>query len=86
LSAIMICSISSLSGGRSSSITTQDKCYLILNVKSYHVASSLWWWRQYAPMKRRYASTSLKGAISQKTIIVILAAVRTWNLTSPNMY
>jgi hypothetical protein len=32
------------------------------------------WWRQYAPLKRQYISTRLQGAISQNTIIFILAS------------
>jgi hypothetical protein len=40
-----------------------------------------WWWRQYAPPKRR-STIILHGSISQKTTLnIILAAVRTWNLT-----
>jgi hypothetical protein len=40
-----------------------------------------WWWRQYAPLKRR-STIILHGNISQKTILnIIFAAVRTWNLT-----
>jgi hypothetical protein len=43
-----------------------------------------WWWRQYAPLKRR-STIILHGSISQKTTLhIILAAVRTWNLTSYN--
>jgi hypothetical protein len=41
-----------------------------------------WWWRQYVPLKRR-STIILQGRTSQKTILnFILAAVRTWNLTS----
>jgi hypothetical protein len=43
---------------------------------------SPWWWRQYAPLRRRFTSTRLHGTISQKTVIFMLAVVRTWNLTS----
>jgi hypothetical protein len=40
-----------------------------------------WWWRQYAPLNRR-STIILHGSTSQKTILnLILAAVRTWNLT-----
>jgi hypothetical protein len=40
-----------------------------------------WWWRQYAPLKRR-STIILHGSTSQKTALnIILAAVRTWNLT-----
>jgi hypothetical protein len=39
------------------------------------------WWRQYVPLKRR-STIILHGITSQKTILnIILAAVRTWNLT-----
>jgi hypothetical protein len=39
------------------------------------------WWRQYAPLKRR-STIILHGSITQKTALnIILAAVRTWNLT-----
>jgi hypothetical protein len=40
-----------------------------------------WWWRQYAPLKR-WSTVILHGSTSQKTILnIILAAMRTWNLT-----
>jgi hypothetical protein len=40
-----------------------------------------WWWRQYASLKCR-STIILHGSTSQKTILnIILAAVRTWNLT-----
>jgi hypothetical protein len=43
--------------------------------------SSPWWWRQYAPLKRR-STIILHGSTSKKTILnFILAAMRTWNLT-----
>jgi hypothetical protein len=45
-----------------------------------HHYLSPWWWRQYAPLKRRSAPT-LHGATSQKTLNFIFSAVRTWNLT-----
>jgi hypothetical protein len=41
-----------------------------------------WWWRQYAPLKRRSTSTWLRGSTSQTTLIFTLVAARTWNLTS----
>jgi hypothetical protein len=45
------------------------------------VMSHLWWWRQHAPLKRR-STIILHGSISQKTTLnVILAAVKTLNLT-----
>jgi hypothetical protein len=40
-----------------------------------------WWWRQYAPLKRRSTSTWPHGSTSQKTLNFRLDAVRTWNLT-----
>jgi hypothetical protein len=43
--------------------------------------SSPWWWRLYAPVKSRAASTRLHGAISEKVVSFILASVRTWNIT-----
>jgi hypothetical protein len=40
-----------------------------------------WWWRQYAPLKRR-STIILHGSTTQKTALnITLAAVRTWNLT-----
>jgi hypothetical protein len=42
-----------------------------------------WWWRQYAPLKRRSTSTWLHEPTSQMTLNFILAAVRTWYLTCP---
>jgi hypothetical protein len=42
---------------------------------------SPWWWRQYAPLKRRSTYTWLHSSTSQKTLNCILAAVRSWNLT-----
>jgi hypothetical protein len=40
-----------------------------------------WWWRQYAPLKRR-STIIFHGSTSQNTTLnIILAAVRTWNLT-----
>jgi hypothetical protein len=38
-------------------------------------------WRQYAPLKRQSTSTWLHGGTSHKTPNLILATVRTWNLT-----
>jgi hypothetical protein len=41
-----------------------------------------WWWRQYATLKRR-STIILHGSTTQKTTLnIILAAVRTWNLTN----
>jgi hypothetical protein len=44
-------------------------------------ARSRWWWRQYAPLKRRSSPRRLHEAISRKVFIFKIAAVRTWNLT-----
>jgi hypothetical protein len=38
------------------------------------------WWRQYKPLKRRSTPTRLHDTTSQKTLIFILDAMRTWNL------
>jgi hypothetical protein len=38
--------------------------------------SSLRRWRQYTPLKRRFTSTELHGAISQKAVLFIYTAVR----------
>jgi hypothetical protein len=49
-----------------------------------HYHSLPWWWRQQVLLKRRWTSTGLHGATTQKTaikVIFILAAVRTWNPT-----
>jgi hypothetical protein len=43
--------------------------------------SGPWWWKLYAPLKRRYICTRPHDTTSLKTAIFILAAVRTWNLT-----
>jgi hypothetical protein len=51
-----------------------------------HLEILPWWWSQQAPLKRRLTSTRLHGATSQKTVILILAAVRTWNLTKLYMF
>jgi hypothetical protein len=45
------------------------------------IFSSPWWWRQYPPLKGRCTPARLHGATSQKALVVILVAVRTWNLT-----
>jgi hypothetical protein len=60
--------------------------YMKFRVKCHVVTLKLtnvspWWWRQYAPLKRRSTSTWLHSATSQKTVNFILATVRTWNLT-----
>jgi hypothetical protein len=43
--------------------------------------SSGWWLRQHTPLKHQSTSTRLQGTISQKTVILVLTAVRTCNLT-----
>jgi hypothetical protein len=58
--------------------------WLLTDVSEVHTASIIthpWWWRQYAPLKR-WSTIILHGRITQKTTLnIILAAVRTWNLT-----
>jgi hypothetical protein len=34
-----------------------------------HHQGDEWWWMQWAPLERRYISTRLHGAISQKTVV-----------------
>jgi hypothetical protein len=47
----------------------------------FRIVTHPWWWRQYAPLKRR-STIILHGSTSHKTILnIILAAVRTWDLT-----
>jgi hypothetical protein len=43
------------------SLTYTDVCVL-------SPSSKRWWWRQYAPLKRRSTSTRLHGAVSQKAV------------------
>jgi hypothetical protein len=43
---------------------------------------SPWWWRQCASLKRRYTSTRLHGAVSQKGVVFIATALSTWSLTN----
>jgi hypothetical protein len=43
--------------------------------------SSPWRWRQQAHLKLWWTSTRLHGATTQKTVIFILATMRTWSLT-----
>jgi hypothetical protein len=46
-------------------------------------ASSPWWWRQYAPLKRRSTPTRLNGGTFQKALIFrFILAVSTWDLTT----
>jgi hypothetical protein len=54
----------------------EDRHLLTRRRENLKSRSSLWWWRQYSPLKRRSISTELHGATSQKTVIFILAAVR----------
>jgi hypothetical protein len=66
--------------------------YMLTDVSEVRTASIIrvmrsesvtpWWWRQYAPLKRGSTSTWLHSNTSQKTLNFILAAMRTWNLTS----
>jgi hypothetical protein len=53
------------------------KSYLMEVYRRFRGACCL----QQAPVKSRPISTRLHGATSQKTVIIILAAVRTWYLT-----
>jgi hypothetical protein len=39
-----------------------------------------WWWRQYASLKRRSTSTSLRDLVSQKVFVFLLDDVRIWNV------
>jgi hypothetical protein len=54
---------------------------VVLAICPFEECSLPWWWRQYAPLKRRSTSTRLHGAIFQKTIIFMLATMKTWNIT-----
>jgi hypothetical protein len=40
-----------------------------------------WWWRQHVPLKYQSTPMTLHDVISQKALILISAAMRTWNLT-----
>jgi hypothetical protein len=42
---------------------------------AYCVMIIAWWWRQYAPFKRLSTTTSLHGAIYQKSVVCILRNV-----------
>jgi hypothetical protein len=72
------------------SLSSAKKCFLALCTDIIlHRQRDEWslialWWRQQAPLKRRWTSTRLHGATTQKTAIFILAVVRTWNLTQFN--
>jgi hypothetical protein len=46
---------------------------------------SPWWWRQYAPLKRRSTPTRLHGVVSQKAFIFSLVDVRFQVLTVASM-
>jgi hypothetical protein len=48
--------------------------------------SSPWWLWQYAPLKHRSTQTRLPGTTSQKVLIFIVAAVRTWNLANIKIF
>jgi hypothetical protein len=59
-----------------------DRCFR----GAYCLHHQGWWWRQYASLKRR-STIILHGSTSQKTILnIILAAVRTWNLTCKSYF
>jgi hypothetical protein len=64
--------------------TVRHVCHLVLSKPTFQrfiqPPSSLWWWKQYTPLKRRSTSTKLHGAVSQKATF-ILTAERTINLT-----
>jgi hypothetical protein len=50
------------------------------------VHSSPWWWRQYAPLKRRCTSKRLHGAVFQRVFIFKIYSTRgtvTYNLRTP---
>jgi hypothetical protein len=67
-----------------------NQCITTLNLELSRSMMTKWinvqscllgWWRQYAPLKHRL-TIILHGSITQKTALnIILAAVRTWNLT-----
>jgi hypothetical protein len=57
---------------------TNGRCYFYYQGDN---ASPLGWWRQQAPLKNRQTSTRLHGATTQKTVLYMLAALRTWNLS-----
>jgi hypothetical protein len=46
-----------------------------------------WWWSQQVPLKFQLISTRLQDAMSQKSVIFIVFAMRTWNITKilPNL-
>jgi hypothetical protein len=52
----------------------------------WEIAWSPWRWRQYAPLNCPSTSTRLHRATSQKAVIFITAAVRTWNFTDPRVF
>jgi hypothetical protein len=58
------------------------KTRVLSDIASYSLGVQLssWWWRQWAPLKRRSTRTRLNDVISHKALIFILAAVRTWNI------
>jgi hypothetical protein len=68
-------------GGPQSRLDTEDRGKIFRVVFWVIMRDHPWWWRQYAPLTRRSAII-LHGSITQKTTLnIILAAVRTWNLT-----
>jgi hypothetical protein len=76
----MWCEISSSHGGEydvQGCLLGYTACKMIVDRRF----RGAYWWRQYAPLKSR-STIILHGSISQKTTLnIILAAVRTWNLT-----
>jgi hypothetical protein len=51
-------------------------------VETHRSFKSLWWWRQYAPLKRRSISTRLHGAMSQKAVIYVLSNFIEWAISA----
>jgi len=77
------------SSGRRSSVYVNESTFHSAAILSEDDSLSNcrpWWWRQYAPLKRRSTSMRLHGAESQKDVTFILAAVRIWNLTSSCLF
>jgi hypothetical protein len=47
-----------------------DETLILYNDMTLRKITSPRWWRQYVPLKRRYTSTKLNGAMSQKAVII----------------
>jgi hypothetical protein len=60
-------------------IVSLKKTY-VSEVRTDSIITSPWWWRQYAPLKRQYILMRPHGAVSQKDVIFIFAAVKSSNL------